>query len=102
MNIYVILAGGGWVESNGPEGGLLQLSAGETSLWGVTRDRKCWILKGNLQPATNNPGTPFEWIEIPGKMKSISVSNSDQVRLVAIASIFINSVAVMVFSVQMI
>ena len=67
------------MESNGPTGGLLQLAAGESSLWAVTRDKQCWVLKGDLPTAISKPGTPFEWSNIPGKMKSISVCNTDMV-----------------------
>jgi len=62
---------------NGPPGGLLQISAGENSVWAITRDKKCWALKNHFH--NENP-TKHEWSEIPGRIKCISVSHSDRVR----------------------
>jgi hypothetical protein len=77
----LINSGTDWLESNGPNcgGGLLQLSAGINCLWAITRDKKCWTLKGNW-PEIVSPAEPlFEWIEIPGRMKNIAVGKSDDV-----------------------
>lgn len=71
-----------WLEGSGPNGGLLQLSAGFNTLWALTRDKKCWALKGDLQEVIVQSSPAFEWIEIPGKMKSISVGRSDEVSFV--------------------
>lgn len=74
------LSGTDWVEANGPkDNGLLQISTGTSALWGITRDRKCWALKGDLQDFISKSITTFDWNKIPRKLKSISVSKSDQV-----------------------
>jgi hypothetical protein len=69
------------MEGGGPPGGLLQLSAGIRSIWAITRDKKCWVLKGDLQELIVEKQPVFEWIEIPGKMKSISVGKTDDIVL---------------------
>jgi len=69
------------MEGKGPPGGLMQLSAGFNCLWAITRDKKCWALKGNLNELLVESEPVFEWIEIPGRMKSISVGKTDKVCL---------------------
>ncbi|CAG7834693.1 unnamed protein product [Allacma fusca] len=76
------LAGTDWISVNGPPEGIFQLSAGKDSLWAISRDRKCWSLKGELQKIiAKKTLEPFEWMEIPGRMKAISVSKTDLVVL---------------------
>jgi len=78
-NSEIPFTGTEWVEVNGPPGGLVQLSAGERSLWAISRNKKCWILKGDLQHVTGKP-IGIEWNEIPYKLKSVSVSKNDMVK----------------------
>lgn len=72
------LAGTDWVEISGPSGGLFQVSVGDSSMWALTRDKKCWTLKSTVQSIFKSNSTTTEWLEIPGKMRCISVSRNDQ------------------------
>lgn len=75
------MVGSDWLESPGPPGGLLQISAGTNCLWAITRDKKCWVLKGNWPDIVQQREPMFEWIELPGQMKNIAVGMKDDVRL---------------------
>ncbi|XP_021947922.1 tectonin beta-propeller repeat-containing protein isoform X2 [Folsomia candida] len=73
--------GSDWLESPGPPGGLLQISAGTNCLWAITRDKKCWVLKGNWPDIVQQREPMFEWIELPGQMKNIAVGMKDDIVL---------------------
>ncbi|CAL8138024.1 unnamed protein product [Orchesella dallaii] len=72
------LSGSDWIEIGGPTGGLFQVSVGENTMWAITRDKKCWTLKGTVQDVFKSSSSAAEWLEIPGKLKCISVSRNDQ------------------------
>lgn len=78
------MTGTDWVEISGPTDGLCQVSVGENTLWAITRDKKCWTLKGTIQDVFKSTSSEAEWLEIPGKMKCISVSRNDQVNLLVL------------------
>jgi len=73
------LSGTDWIEIPGPPGGLFQVSVGENTMWALTRDKKCWTLKGTVHDVFKHSSTEAEWLDIPGKIKCISVSRNDQI-----------------------
>ncbi|XP_022901913.1 tectonin beta-propeller repeat-containing protein isoform X3 [Onthophagus taurus] len=78
------LSGNVWVETRGPSDGLriMQISVGVCCVWAVTHDKQVWFRKGVKADGaviSEENAVGCGWVEMVGKMSSVSVAANDQV-----------------------
>lgn len=84
LKFWVNISGCGWVEVDQPENSLMinQISLGYNSVWAISKDSRVWFRKGingENSGVCEKSAKGSGWVEMIGKMTSISVAANDQV-----------------------